>query len=54
MLQSAKAHQVTQMHITNWAPDGSCPNLKAIIDVIDEVGKVQRKTDNKPIVVHCR
>ena len=41
-------------HITNWAPDGSCANLKTVTDVIEEVGKVQRRTGNNPIVAHCR
>ena len=41
-------------HITNWAPDGNCGNLKTVTDVIEEVGKVQRRTGNNPILVHCR
>ena len=43
-----------QFHITNWAPDGSCSGIKTVIDVILEVTKVQIRTGNKPIVVHCR
>ena len=54
LLQSGRTQQVSQFHITNWAPDGSCPSLKTVTDVIDEVGKVQRRTGNRPIVVHCR
>ena len=53
-LQSNKSHQVNQFHITNWAPDGHCSNIKSVTDVIEEVGKVQRRTGNHPIVVHCR
>ena len=45
---------MSQFHITNWASDGSCSNLKTVIDVIEEVSKVQRRTGNRPIVVHCR
>jgi len=52
-LQSSN-HHVSQFHITNWAPDGSCSNLKTVIDVIEEVSKVQRRTGNQPIVIHCR
>ena len=52
--QSNKSHQVSQFHITNWAPDGSCSKINTMTDVIDEVGKVQRKTGNHPIITHCR
>ena len=45
---------MSQFHITNWAPDGSCANLKTVTDVIEEVGKIQRRTGNNPILVHCR
>ncbi|CAI8025865.1 Receptor-type tyrosine-protein phosphatase alpha [Geodia barretti] len=51
--KSNKSHQVTQFHITNWAPDGNCSNIKTVTDVIEEVGKVQRRTGNHPIMVHC-
>ena len=53
-LQSGKAHQVSQFHIVNWNTDGSCANLKTITDVIEEVTKVQMRSGNNPIVVHCR
>ena len=52
--QSGKAHQVSQFHIVNWNADGRCSNLKTITDVIEEVTKVQMRTGNNPIVVHCR
>ena len=45
---------MTQFHITCWAPDGRCSNLKAVVDVIEEVAKVQRRTGSKPVFVHCR
>ena len=54
LLQSRKAHQVTQFHILNWDPDGRCSNLRTITDVIKEATKVQMRTGNYPIVVHCR
>eukprot|EP00731_Ephydatia_muelleri_P019051 Em0011g1091a len=50
---STQIQQVTQFHITNWSPDGVCTNLATITDVIEEVDKVQRRTGNQPIVVHC-
>ena len=45
---------MTQFHITCWAPDGQCSNLKAVVDVIEEVAKVQRRIGSKPVFVHCR
>ena len=53
-LQSGKTQQVKQFHITNWAADGSCSGLETIVQVIERVEDVQRKTSNCPIVVHCR
>ena len=44
---------MTQLHITNWNPNGQCSNLKTVIDVIEEMTKVQIRSGNKPIVVHC-
>ena len=52
--QTHQSHQVTQFHVTNWSPDGTCSNLKVLTDVIEEVAKVQRRTGNNPILVHCR
>ena len=52
--KSQHSYQVTQFHVTNWSPDGTCSNLKVITDVIEEVAKVQRRTGNNPILVHCR
>ena len=54
LLQSGKGHDVVQLHMTNWPRDGRCSNLTSIIDVISEMSKVQRRTGNNPIVVHCR
>eukprot|EP00731_Ephydatia_muelleri_P037068 Em0390g1a len=51
--KNTHVQQVTQFHITNWTPDGVCTNFAAITDVIEEVDKVQRRTGNPPIVVHC-
>ena len=44
---------MTQLHITNWKFNGQCSNPKSIIDVIEEMIKVQIRSGNKPIVVHC-
>ena len=53
-MQLEKSHNVTQFHVTNWSPDGTYSNLKVVTDVIEEVAKVQRRTGNNPILVHCR
>ena len=53
-VQSRETLNVSQFHITNWAPDGNCSNIKTVTDVIDEIIKVQIRTGNKPITVHCR
>ncbi|XP_064386166.1 uncharacterized protein LOC135334779 [Halichondria panicea] len=51
--KTQKAHQLTQFHITNWKSSGKCENLKTVTDVNEEVIKVQRRTGNKPVLVHC-
>ena len=53
VMQTQKAHKVTQFHITCWTLDGHCSNLKSVTDVIEEMTKVQIRSGNKPIVVHC-
>ena len=53
LLQSGNSHDVSQFHITDWAPDGSSSNLKAVTDVIEEVARIQGKAGNQPILVHC-
>ena len=53
-LQSGSTCKVYQFHITNWAFDGRCSNLSTLTNVIEEVARVQRETDNQPIVIHCR
>ncbi|CAI8028519.1 Receptor-type tyrosine-protein phosphatase alpha [Geodia barretti] len=48
-----KSHQVQQIHIQGWRPDGQCSNLGTITAVIGEVTKIQQRTGNNPILVHC-
>ena len=54
LLHSNNVHHVSQFHINKWASEGSCSNLRTVTDVIEEVSKVQRRTDNQSIVMHCR
>ncbi|CAI8036568.1 Receptor-type tyrosine-protein phosphatase alpha [Geodia barretti] len=51
--QAGSAHQVVQLHMTNWSPDGSCSHLATITSVINEMSAIQRRTGNNPIIVHC-
>ena len=43
-----------QFHITNWECPGRCSNLQTIVSVQEEMYKLQRRTGNNPVVVHCR
>ncbi|CAI8024123.1 Receptor-type tyrosine-protein phosphatase alpha, partial [Geodia barretti] len=52
-IKTADAHQVVQLHMVNWSPDGSCSNLPTITSVIREITDIQMKTGNQPIIVHC-
>jgi len=54
LMQTQKTHAVTQFHITSWLPDGHCSNMRSVVDVIEEMTKVQMRTSNGPIFVHCR
>ena len=53
-LQTASAHQVFQLHMTNWNQDGSIPELAPLVSVINETSAIQRRTGNKSVLVHCR
>ena len=52
--QTKKTLQIIQIQILDWKLTGACANFKIITDVNEEVVKVQRRTGNKAIVVHCR
>ena len=52
--QTSDVHEVVQLHMLNWSPDGSCSNLNTITCVIREMIDIQMKTGNHSIVVHCR
>ena len=52
--QSEEVHKVTQFQLANWNTDGTCSNPQTLIDVIDQMNSIQRRTGNKPIVVHGR
>ena len=52
--QTSDVHEVVQLHMLNWSPDGSCSNLNTITSVIREMIDIQMKTGNHSTVVHCR
>jgi len=54
ILQSGQVHKVTQFQMSCWTPEGLCTSPHAIIDIIEQVLVIQRKTGNRPIVVHGR
>ena len=54
LLQSGQEHKVTQFQMSCWTPDGLCTSPPAIMAVIEHVLVIQRRTGNKPIVVHGR
>ena len=52
--QSGQVQKVTQFQLEHWSTEDLCSNPQALIDVIDLMGVVQRRTGNKPFVVHGR
>ena len=45
---------VTQFQILDWPADGRVTQPDTIIQVIENVIKVQQSTGGGPVVVHCR
>ena len=54
LLQSGQEHKVTQFQMSCWTAEGLCTSPPAIMAVIEHVLVIQRRTGNKPIVVHDR
>ena len=52
LFQFSDSHQVHQFHISGWIAGRHCGDVKTVIAVIDEIGRVQRRTGNSAIVVH--
>ena len=53
-VQCGRVHKFTQFEIKQWTSDNLCSTPKVITDVINQMNSVQRRTGNKPIVVHGR
>ena len=45
---------VAHFQLTDWPESGVLKSPKAILDVQDNIGRVQRKSGKGPVVVHCR
>ena len=45
---------VKQFVIQDWPPTGQVTQPQTIIQVIEEVIRVQQRTGGGPVVVHCR
>ena len=54
LLQSGEDHKVTQFQMSCWTSEGLCTSPPAIMAVIEHVLVVQRRTGNRPIMVHGR
>lgn len=53
-VQSRKLNKVTQFQLKDWRSDGTCSNLGTLIEVIDHMAVAQRRSGNRPILVHGR
>ena len=48
-----ECRNITQFHYTDW-PEGGCPgNAGSLIELINDVQRVQRKSGNHPITIQC-
>ena len=53
-MEEDDARTITQLQYVDWSPS-TCPNSSAlVVDMIEVLERVQRKTGNGPITVHCR
>lgn len=52
--QPQESRTITHFHYTKWTEKACPPAAADLIDLIGEVLRVQRKSGNGPITVHCR
>ena len=46
---------VTHFHCTNWPSNtNSPPSISSVLEMIEEVIKVQQSSTNKPVTVMCK
>lgn len=53
VLQAQESRMVSQFHFTRWTKATPPSEYRSMIDLIDELQRVQRKSGNMPITVHC-
>ena len=51
--QPQESRIITQLHYIHWPRSSAPSNTRSIIDLIDQLQRVQRKSGNGPITVHC-
>ena len=51
--QPQESRMLTQFHYTHWPKATPPEDTHPILDLIDELQRVQRKSGNGPITVHC-
>ena len=51
-IQPHQQHKVTQFELSGWTDDGLCSDPRAILELIERVAGIQRRTGNNPIIVH--
>ena len=49
-----QVQKVTQFLLEQWSTEGLCSNPQALVGIIDQISVVQRRTGNKPYIVHGR
>ena len=45
---------MVHFQFTNWPTNGVTASLQTVLDVLEFIGRVQRRSGKRPVVVHCR
>ena len=53
-IQDDEARIITQLQYVEWSQSACPTSATLVIDMIEVLERVQRKTGNGPITVHCR
>ena len=53
LFQPQESRIVSQFHFTKWSKTTPPTDCRPMSDLIDELQRVQRKSGNMPITVHC-
>ena len=52
--QTGRERQVVHFQVTVWSEDDVCSSPSTLVEAIHHIQAAQRKSGNKPIVVHGR